>query len=342
MFKRRNNPKSHIKKNLSTPKHVLSATIGNPKVEQQKEVANIETEKQKPVISAVTFVGNKAMQDADVNTMFVQPYMMSQVTNLSNSIMMDHQKSIYLDENCNNDDKMKFMTWASYNVRAALASLASQITSYIIQNCTDLIVSTILRFNNEALQIGTKKSSECFGVANMVSPNDIYSELINVVPSKVYSMCEYIEVFVDGSRAFFEFNILMDDILSHIVARILNMYIIDITTSLGENGEIENLYRMLFFKCYNAQCTTLPSIADQYAFVTSIMRNMMEEYITELRGAFAMIAQTSANMLINSATVYARNYENIDYTTSTMMKDIPQLTSLFDDNNVVNKIIDGK
>ena len=342
MFKRRNNPKSHIKKNSSTPKHVMSTTVDNPKVEQPKEVANIETEKQKPVISAVTFVGNKAMQDADVNTMFVQPYMMSQVTNLSNSIMMDHQKSIYLDENCNNDDKMKFMTWASYNDRAELASLASQITSYIIQNCTDLIVSTILRFNNEALQIGTKKSSECFGVANMVSPNDIYSELINVVPSKVYSMCEYIEVFVDGSRAFFEFNILMDDILSHIVARILNMYIIDITTSLGENGEVENLYRMLFFKCYNAQCTTLPSIADQYAFVTSIMRNMMEEYITELRGAFAMIAQSSANMLVNSATVYARNYENIDYTTSTMMKDIPQLTSLFDDNNVVNKMIDGK
>ena len=68
----------------------------------------------------------------------------------------------------------------------------------------------------------------------------------------------------------------------------------------------------------------------------------MEEYITELRGAFAMIAQSSANMLVNSATVYARNYENIDYTTSTMMKDIPQLTSLFDDNNVVNKMIDGK
>ena len=55
-----------------------------------------------------------------------------------------------------------------------------------------------------------------------------------------------------------------------------------------------------------------------------------------------MIAQSSSNMLVNSATVYARNYDNVDYTTSTMVKDIPQLTSLFDDNNVVNKMIDGK
>ena len=47
-------------------------------------------------------------------------------------------------------------------------------------------------------------------------------------------------------------------------------------------------------------------------------------------------------MFVNLVIVYARNYENIDYTTSTMMKDIPQLTSLFDDNNVVNKMIDGK
>ena len=38
-----------------------------------------------------------------------------------------------------------------------------------------------------------------------------------------------------------------------------------------------------------------------------------------------------------SRKVMQRNYDNADYTTSTMMKDIPQLTSLFDDNNVVNK-----
>ena len=94
MFKRRNNPKSHIKKNSSTPKHVMSTTVDNPKVEQLKEVANIETEKQKPVISGVIFVVNKAMQDANVNTIVVHPYMMSQVTYLSNSIMMERQQSI--------------------------------------------------------------------------------------------------------------------------------------------------------------------------------------------------------------------------------------------------------
>ena len=53
MYKRRNNPKSHIKKNSSTPKHVLSATVDN-QVEQPKEVANIETEKQKSIVKLKT------------------------------------------------------------------------------------------------------------------------------------------------------------------------------------------------------------------------------------------------------------------------------------------------
>ena len=48
MFKRRNNPKAHIKKNSSTPKHVMSTTVANPKVEQPKE--KVVVEKPKPIV----------------------------------------------------------------------------------------------------------------------------------------------------------------------------------------------------------------------------------------------------------------------------------------------------
>ena len=176
MFKRRNNPKSHIKKNLSTPKHVMSTVVDNPKVEQPKEVANIETEKQKPVISAVTFVGNKAMQDEDVNTMFVQPYMMSQVTNLSNSIMMDFQKSIYLDENCNNDDKMKFSSQLLFLIPLAMGigiamtfqtAINSQLREYLYSPLQaalfSFLVGTIVLAFLVFFQPATKPELATFG-----------------------------------------------------------------------------------------------------------------------------------------------------------------------------------
>lgn len=296
----------------------------------------------KPVISAVTFIGDKAIKDSDVNTMFTQPYLMSQVTNLTNSIMMDHQKSIYLDTNCPEESKSKFMAWASYNDCSSIRSLSDQITSFIIQNCTDMIVATLVKFNSEALEIDKSNNpGVLWGVTNRMSPETIYDELCNFVPNYVYGLCSRIELYMDNARAYMEFNILMDSLLSHIVARIFNMYIIDIVATMGQNGEMENLYRSLFVKCYGADCQHLPNIADQYSFVTSIIRGMMEEYITSLRAALAMVAQSAANMVTQSAAVYARNFDNPEYSTVNMMNDLPELTSLFDDQAAVNRIVSG-
>lgn len=266
-------------------------------------------------ICPVVFIGDKIKTCKDINSLFINPFETKLETDKAREKAI---MSIY--KNCDNTDELNY--W--YMSRDEINSLSNldAIITYLITNISDLTMNTLIAFMEESFSTAKSSNKESStsettseSIGRFFTPDyfniDIYKEVataISVTNINLVCCSDF-----DFQKLYINMDMCMSRIYSYLVAKIFDPFIVrHVTNALTRNDGLDRLYDLLYYKCYSAVAETYPSTQVEYAFCTSVLREVMEKNLVGFRSGLIMIARSAALMCTNKESNNILKLESIN------------------------------
>ena len=263
--------------------------------------------KKEVCICPVTFIGDNLYVDRSMNESFIQPYSLNIVNSLNRSVIFDDFKkdnNVRLGMNEKDFNALlkrsdRISSWENY-------AIVEAINSYIINNCCDIIYTTLIKF------IETEIGKFNNGINGMqfvpyFLDNINLRELIknhicfyDIIPSNYEIKFNSGTAHLSFNEYAIKFNAYASNLLSYLSYTVFDPFITNLVFKSADANALEELFTVLFVDAYNKKPDKSKesglNVSAAYTFITGILREKMYKYIEDIDKAFKAIFNCAANM----------------------------------------------
>ena len=256
-------------------------------------------------ICPIVFLGDEVKACGDINSLFVNPFETKLETDKarSNAVISIYERS---------KNEKDIAMWDALRIAINRKSHYDAGVAFLVTNISDLVMNTLIAFIQDS--IAPKKMSIDDKETGEVSSNAIFvgsffsddyfniavrDEVTNAVIASQIDAC-----FCSGIKEFDKIYVTMDMcmsiVYSFLVTKVFDPFIVThVMNALTRNDGLDRLYDLLYYKCYGEDVKSFPSAQVEYAFCTSVLREIMENNLITFRTGLIMIARTAAMMCVN-------------------------------------------
>ena len=188
------------------------------------------------------------------------------------------------------------------------------IKSYAILNIRDLTINTLLKFMQDVFCSAKNiccndknNSKDSLTNSAFISPllnNGIDIEYItkNIIDAiSLSNILHFSNNISDNIQVIFTIiDMNMSSLYSYMVSSVFDPFIIDHINNAIKSNALDQLFDLLYYKCYNEEIDKYPDIQFEYSFCSSIMREIMENNMNWFRVGLVEISKNIALMFAES------------------------------------------
>ena len=279
----------------------------------------------KEIICPVSFVTDSMVEDVDINSIFIDPYMSTETVNAKAVAIFDLIKPL-------RDQNPDIAQMAYFIDGHQLASSGVAIKCYILMNCRNLIHTTIYRFLNEAFKdidvIGINPVDDYYLLnlhARAMSNIDIDTALISSINYSIKIATVYQNQHISLVKLTTES--MMSMIFNDTVATILTPFIENLISA----ANFEPLFNAFTKKIYGKTPDKKNSLNDQYVFISSTLNEIMSNISGDLYLGYMMMADSIAQMILSHPKYFdCDHFDDPNYRATDAFKNSPLLKNIGD------------
>ena len=269
-------------------------------------------------ICPVVFVGGEVKACNDINALFTNPFETKLETDKARekAIISIYERS---------KNKNETMLWDATRIAINKKSHYDAGMAFLVTNISDLVMNTLIAFIQDSItpakmSIEDKETGEASSNAMFVGgffTDDYFNinvmdEVTNAVIASQIDAC-----FCINSKEFDKIYVTMDMcmsiVYSFLVTKVFDPFIVThVMNALTRSTGLDRLYDLLYYKCYEEEVKSLPGAQIEYAFCTSVLREIMENNLITFRTGLIMIARTAALMCVNKESSNILRLESDD------------------------------
>lgn len=239
------------------------------------------------VICPVYFDGKALRKDKNINSVFTSGFDVFRIMNKANTKVAEGYYKQQDGESVHNECSKRYL---KNNQRYTIRNCAS---TYAKANIFDLVIQTMNAFRTEIITTYPGCFVLCFGAKETDKLRDILNNKIGYLSSDTYSNTEaFLQGNINGISIYNEiyFNVFESTIASSMNiflcnnARIVNENMKHIDDTENTESFLDYVYRKMYKDCYGDDSDIDLSISFElkYNFISSILREIMSKYLTNL------------------------------------------------------------
>lgn len=274
-----------------------------------------ELQQKTKTVCPVSFIGNKCVEDDNINGLFTNPYKCKMISDKLSSMMIE---DISKNKNINEND---YRDWRLDINRTNNSANNNILHFYILSNIADLVKNILIKFiedvfiderlkkyfnNREESNISESKfSGPMFDLSiDGINIYDVVNKAYNATVN-VYSLTDVLKSKMTIQMLYVLIDMKMSSLYPELIYSVFDRFIVNHVDKAFIHGTLDQLYLILYNKCYNEDPKELPSAQVEYSFCLSIMREIMNDRLIDFRNGLCLIGKNFAlmvNDLCNSAT----------------------------------------
>lgn len=270
-------------------------------------------------ICPVVFVGDEVKACSDINALFINPFETKLETDKARekAVISIYERS---------KNRNETMMWDVTRIAINRKSHYDAGVAFLVTNISDLVMNTLIAFIQDSItptkmSIEDKETGEASSNAMFVGgffTDDYFNinvtdEVTNAVIASQIDACFCTDNIKEFDKIYVTMDMCMSIVYSFLVTKVFDPFIVThVMNALTRNTGLDRLYDLLYYKCYGEEVKSLPGAQIEYAFCTSVMREIMENNLIAFRTGLIMIARTAALMCVNKESLNILMLESND------------------------------